>query len=677
MTPSGRRMRGHLVAQLTAEMRVDVRPRLVEQDRLRCRRQRPRERDALLLAAGELVGIALAETAEVDEREQHRDARGRGPCAGARTPTFSVTRQVREEGVVLEHHPDAAPLRAAPTRPRRRPCSPAIRTVPASGVSKPAIRRSSVVLPQPDGPSRATTSPCSTHSDVPVDGVRRRRSASRRPRARSSSSPCKENLTGAARGFGEPQSGDARARTSTLGCVPLAVRLPARLDAVARPRRSPTRCRKGSARAPSSPCGSGAARPAGSSPTSASRLPPGISPCARREGARRDPRGARRPRALDRRLLRLHARPGARARRAAPPRAPAACGPRRPAGSRWPASRSRPSLTDGAARRRRAHRRRPRRGDRRAPPARGADRQRQDRGVPAGLRGGARRAASARSCSCPRSRSRRRRSAASASASATPSRSSTRSSRDAERRDERERIARGRGTDRRRRALRRVRADAPAGADRRRRGARRRRTSRSPTRATTRARVAAKRAALEGAVAVYGSATPRPESWAQARADRALRPDRRADAARPARRPAPRGRLPALGAAAARARPDRRAGRQGDPAAQPARRRAGRPLPRLRRVAALPPLRRRADAARRRQPALPSLRAPGAGAGGLPRLRLGRARPDRRRHPAPRDGARAGSCRSSSASGSTRTRQRRRARCARRSSGSAWPTGRC
>ena len=33
--------------------------------------------------------------------------------------------------------------------------------------------------------------------------------------------------------------------------------------------------------------------------------------------------------------------------------------------------------------------------------------------------------------------------------------------------------------------------------------------------------VAAKRAALEGAVAVYGSATPRPESWARARAARA------------------------------------------------------------------------------------------------------------------------------------------------------------
>ncbi len=50
----------------------------------------------------------------------------------------------------------------APPATRR----PATSTVPASGVSKPAIRRSSVVLPQPEGPSRATISPRSTQSDA-------------------------------------------------------------------------------------------------------------------------------------------------------------------------------------------------------------------------------------------------------------------------------------------------------------------------------------------------------------------------------------------------------------------------------------------------------------------------------------------------------------------------------
>ena len=46
--------------------------------------------------------------------------------------------------------------------------------------------------------------------------------------------------------------------------------------------------------------------------------------------------------------------------------------------------------------------------------------------------------------------------------------------------------------------------------------------------------VAAKRASLEGAVAVFGSATPRPESWESARAARARRPHRRAGCRRSA-----------------------------------------------------------------------------------------------------------------------------------------------
>src|SRR5215831_13667158 len=39
---------------------------------------------------------------------------------------------------------------------------PPIRTSPSSGCSKPAISRSDVVLPQPDGPSRDRNSPCLT-----------------------------------------------------------------------------------------------------------------------------------------------------------------------------------------------------------------------------------------------------------------------------------------------------------------------------------------------------------------------------------------------------------------------------------------------------------------------------------------------------------------------------------
>ena len=137
--------------------------------------------------------------------------------------------------------------------------------------------------------------------------------------------------------------------------------------------------------------------------------------------------------------------------------------------------------------------------------------------------------------------------------------------------------------------------------------------------------VAAKRAALEGAVAVFGSATPRPESWAALERLELGGPDRRRPAAGAGRRSAARGGLPALGAAPARAARGRRASRQGDPAPEPARRRAGAPLPRVRDDDPLPELRRRARPARRHGAALPPLRLRAAGAGDVPGVRLVRS----------------------------------------------------
>ncbi len=59
-----------------------------------------------------------------------------------------------EQRVVLEHDADAARPGAA-----RSTGAPSTRTVPAVWRRKPAMTRKSVVLPQPDGPSSATTSP--------------------------------------------------------------------------------------------------------------------------------------------------------------------------------------------------------------------------------------------------------------------------------------------------------------------------------------------------------------------------------------------------------------------------------------------------------------------------------------------------------------------------------------
>src|SRR6202008_4466000 len=117
-------------------------------------------------------------------------------------------------------------------------------------------------------------------------------------------------------------------------------------------------------------------------------------------------------------------------------------------------------------------------------------------------------------------------------------------------------------------------------------------------------------------------------------------PDRRAPAARPARRSAAGGRLSVVGATPGGARHDRRKGWQSDPAAQPPRGRARRALPSLWPLAPLRVLRRRPDPARGRSAALPSLRLRRARPGELPALWLGRARTGRRGHAEARDRAR-------------------------------------
>ena len=141
-----------------------------------------------------------------------------------------------------------------------------------------------------------------------------------------------------------------------------------------------------------------------------------------------------------------------------------------------------------------------------------------------------------------------------------------------------------RGADRGRGALGRLRAGARPRPDRGRRGARRLlQAGLGPALRRPHARGEARRRS-KGAVAVFGSATPRPESWA---ALERLELGGRVGGELPRvqrRRPPARGRLPALGAAARRAPAGGRERRQGDPAPQPARHRAGAPLPRLRRA---------------------------------------------------------------------------------------------
>ena len=98
-----------------AEIPVQRRHRLVEEQQQRLLDERPRQRDALLLAAGQLVRLAAREGAELDLREHGGDAL---LDLGARDRLLAQTErhvvehgEMREERVGLEHHVDRSPVR--------------------------------------------------------------------------------------------------------------------------------------------------------------------------------------------------------------------------------------------------------------------------------------------------------------------------------------------------------------------------------------------------------------------------------------------------------------------------------------------------------------------------------------------------------------------------------------
>ena len=97
VVPRCPRIRRDLLADARAQRRVERGERLVEQHDLGLDRERAGERDALLLAARELVGIASAEAGEPDELEQLADAPARRAARGSPKPTLRLHREVREE----------------------------------------------------------------------------------------------------------------------------------------------------------------------------------------------------------------------------------------------------------------------------------------------------------------------------------------------------------------------------------------------------------------------------------------------------------------------------------------------------------------------------------------------------------------------------------------------------
>ena len=155
-----------LGAHLHPQLGVEVGERLVEQEHLRIAHDRPPHRHALALAAGELARLAASSGAI--SSIAGRSLPSPPDLVARRLPQLEAEGdvvgdgQMRIERIVLEHHGDVPLARRQVVDPR-----PPIAISPAVDVSSPAIMRSVVDLPQPDGPTRTTNSPSAMSRSMP------------------------------------------------------------------------------------------------------------------------------------------------------------------------------------------------------------------------------------------------------------------------------------------------------------------------------------------------------------------------------------------------------------------------------------------------------------------------------------------------------------------------------
>jgi hypothetical protein len=145
-----------LLAHMAAQLGIEVRQRLVEQQHLRLQHQRARHRHALLLAARQLGRQPRAEPFRPTVSSPASAPPHLGLAKPERQAIADVLQHahVREQRIGLEHH------RHVPVGGRQqRHILPADQDAPLARLSSPAISRSVVVLPQPEGPSSVTSVP--------------------------------------------------------------------------------------------------------------------------------------------------------------------------------------------------------------------------------------------------------------------------------------------------------------------------------------------------------------------------------------------------------------------------------------------------------------------------------------------------------------------------------------
>ena len=163
---------------LTDELGVESRRRLVEQHHFGIEAQRPRDRNALRLATRELRGIVRRPVEQADLVQATRcSGLGLGAAEALRRAKRArdvvERRQVRKEVELLEHHADVSAQLQRPSTLQLSPPSPgpystpSTRTDPSLGSSSRLIVRSSVDFPEPDGPKMTTCSPACTERSTP------------------------------------------------------------------------------------------------------------------------------------------------------------------------------------------------------------------------------------------------------------------------------------------------------------------------------------------------------------------------------------------------------------------------------------------------------------------------------------------------------------------------------
>ena len=151
---------------------VERRQRLVEQEDARLERERPRERDALALAARQLADARSRRGARSGTA---RAARATGDAATGAEAHVREHVEMREQRVLLEEVADTRAAPAARRCPARvEPDAVAERDDADRGAAAgPATTRSTVVFPAPDGPTSAVVAPSATVSWTDASKLRR------------------------------------------------------------------------------------------------------------------------------------------------------------------------------------------------------------------------------------------------------------------------------------------------------------------------------------------------------------------------------------------------------------------------------------------------------------------------------------------------------------------------